>query len=77
MIADVNCRSCGMLNLVPLGDMQDVTRPDVDGFKCWNCKKISPLDDDKTYREVHCLGADESVQEHLETEGFIEDGEKR
>lgn len=38
------CPNCGKICWICLGDMQDQTVPDIDGFSCWKCKKVFSLD---------------------------------
>ena len=49
---------CGAMNLVYMGDPQDMTAPDYYFFECWSCKKCQPIDDDETIREILMLDAD-------------------
>ena len=58
-----NCPKCGSVNWVCNGDESDMTRPDIDGVKCWNCKTVWLLEDQRIVSE------DDNY--------FIEDGEKR
>jgi len=40
-ITRIRCCRCSKMNLVELGDTEDLTIPDVEAFRCWNCKEIS------------------------------------
>jgi hypothetical protein len=33
----INCPECSINNWVCHGNLEDVTQPDRDGCKCWNC----------------------------------------
>lgn len=37
-IFDVNCPTCKSICWVNNGDIEDLTVPDVEAGKCWNCK---------------------------------------
>lgn len=75
-IIPITCPSCEKTNWVYLGDQSDVTRTSVDACKCWFCSKIFILDDEELFREMNCLEPEDSIEEYLENEGFIEDGHR-
>ena len=39
MILNEPCEACHATNYVDLGDMEDVTGVDYEGFQCWSCNK--------------------------------------
>tara|TARA_Y100000310_G_scaffold345494_1_gene465632 strand:- start:5246 stop:5470 length:225 start_codon:yes stop_codon:yes gene_type:complete len=62
------CPDCDKDNWVNLGDMSDLTAPDVDGCICWNCGF-----------EIYFAGAKEYYQvlnQDIETHAFLEDGQE-
>lgn len=40
-----NCNLCHENNWVYLGDPEDCTLPDVEGFVCWSCKHKNIIDE--------------------------------
>lgn len=38
--AEENCSKCGKINWISLGDTDDCTGQEYDGYKCWNCGKV-------------------------------------
>jgi len=42
--SEVNCPKCNCPNLLYLGDLDDLTKPDIEAVICWNCKHKWLLD---------------------------------
>jgi hypothetical protein len=58
------CPQCNLRNFVNDGDTQDMTLPDIDACKCWNCSHCfdfegNPVDEDG---DVNCEDGGESFQ---------------
>jgi hypothetical protein len=66
------CPRCGKLNFVELGDFEDFTVPDVDGYKCWNCKEVSRVNE-----KIICKDADGEYVDEDGCDVWIEDGKKQ
>ena len=59
---DETCRYCGKENLICLGRMDDMTAPDVEGFKCWNCGSVRVFDDiDTRPEDAHVADGQKSI----------------
>lgn len=43
---EISCPECDKINWVFNGDMNDLTRPDVTGVKCFSCSYEFPLDEE-------------------------------
>ena len=41
------CSGCGKASLLNLGDLSDITAPDVESAKCCHCGKVTVLIDDE------------------------------
>lgn len=61
---EVLCKNCQASNLVPLGDLRDVSLPDVEGFLCHACglvqwlpevEELDPLDHSPTLEEAYVV----------------------
>lgn len=46
------CEHCKQWNYVYVGDPYDVTRPDVDQFRCWNCEKLTWTTEDPIIKQM-------------------------
>jgi len=44
-IYDINCPKCNNKNWVNNGDINDLSRPDVESVKCWSCKHVFFIDE--------------------------------
>ena len=49
---ELGCPQCNSINFVNDGDTQDLTLPDIEGCKCWNCSHCfdfegNPVDEDE------------------------------
>jgi hypothetical protein len=53
-----NCPKCYTLNWWCNGDESDMTQCDIEGVKCWNCKKVWSLEDRKLVKEDAIYFAD-------------------
>ena len=45
------CPKCGRKNFICNGDESDLTRPDIDGVRCWKCNNIWSLETRKNTSE--------------------------
>lgn len=52
------CPFCGKENYWCNGDENDLTQMDVEGVKCWNCKKVWSTEDNKLVNEEEVYYAD-------------------
>jgi hypothetical protein len=70
------CQHCGQLNFVEMGDLDDLTVPDVEGYKCWNCKTVSRVNDQDD-RKIICHENGEDFSDEDGCDIFVEDGKKK
>lgn len=64
----IECPHCGSRNWINRGDMSDMTAPDVEACKCWQCEKkfLLPGIEDEI-----CAGEDE---EYRDVDHYLEEG---
>lgn len=53
------CPNCNWINWIYLGNMEDETQQDVDGWKCYKCEQIHIFGSMETFLNIH--NADVSV----------------
>lgn len=75
------CPNCKAVNWVYLGNLDDVTAPDIDGWKCHKCEKIHIFLEIEDFLNIHGaevsvdLTEEEMINRTIETrQVFIEDG---
>jgi hypothetical protein len=77
---DWQCKHCCAKQTVYVGDMEDLTRPDVDAVRCYACKKLELILDDDDFRATNSLYDDDTdaplpiTDELIEEYAYIEDG---
>ena len=69
-VAYCNCPKCGKRNYVYLGDMSDITAPDREAVRCWNCKTVGWLGEES--RDMAVDMGYESIEE-----AYVEDGTEK
>jgi hypothetical protein len=55
-ITSVDCPKCETCNWVNQGDASDMTAPDIEAVRCWQCGQSWWVDDE--YRDTHNEGDD-------------------
>jgi hypothetical protein len=63
---EMNCPLCDVVNKIYLGNLQDLSKSDIDGFRCYGCHNVFLLMDDDVMLDM--LKKQDSA--------YIEDGEK-
>jgi len=67
-----HCEKCGLTNWLNLGDMEDQTVPDIEGFQCYGCRSVNYIIDQNELRDQYADRLSEG--EMLEDCAFIENG---
>jgi hypothetical protein len=68
------CKHCGVLQLVLLGDLEDFTCPDIEAVRCYECHGLE-LFDEVAYRFSHNLYDEETNGPSTITDSMIENSD--
>lgn len=67
-----HCEKCGLTNWLNLGDMEDITAPDVEAFRCIGCKNVNLIIEEA---ELEAMYGELEPGETWTDKVYIEDGE--
>lgn len=75
-----SCKYCNAKQTVYFGDLNDLTKPDVDAVRCYKCKKLElTCDDMLVYRSMWGLWDEDDnelpiTDEVIEKNAYIQEG---